>query len=90
MTSILHFWLMAVLLASSVAAKSLLDQLEGNSADRLADLFNPGEFPVNRTAYKQLVTLNLDTNLDVYAPIAAGNFPVFYFVTGFGGNVEYH
>ena len=47
----------------------------------------PGELTVNYTRFNGLLTLFLDTNLDVYAPNAAGSFPVLYFMTGLGGNI---
>lgn len=54
-------------------------------SSRITDPFENGEFPVSHTIYRQVTSLSLDTNLDVYAPNSTGNFPVFYFVTGFGG-----
>jgi hypothetical protein len=52
------------------------------------DPFVAGPFAVNHTSYLSPLTLFLDTNLDVYAPNATGAFPVFYFITGFGGTFQ--
>lgn len=44
--------------------------------------YSPGELPVNHTSFYNALSLFLDTNLEVYAPNAPGNFPVVYFLTG--------
>jgi len=44
-------------------------------------------YQVNYTSFRQVINPYLDTNLDVYAPDAAGSFPVLYFITGVGGIV---
>nr|CAH0100765.1 unnamed protein product [Daphnia galeata] len=81
-----HYFLVLWLACCSVAlAKNLFPTEDFN--DRLIDPFSPGEYPINHTAYRQALSLFLDTNIDVYAPNATGNFPVFYFITGFGGLV---
>lgn len=72
-----------LLLASAALAKNVF--LEEDALGKFIDPFVPGDLPVNHTAYRQALTLFLDTNIDVYAPNVPGNFPVFYFVTGFGG-----
>lgn len=61
----------------------------GEALDQNAkfDPYVPGELTVNYTRFNGLLTLFLDTNLDVYAPNAAGSFPVLYFMTGLGGNI---
>jgi len=54
----------------------------------IVDPFVLGDYPVNATAFQQIINPFLDVNLDVYAPNAPGNFPVMYFVTGFGGIIQ--
>ncbi len=51
------------------------------------DAFEEGPFFVNQTDFYHLANPTIDHNLGVFAPNEPGNFPVFYFVTGFGGNV---
>lgn len=74
-----------LLLASVAFAKNVIQQ--NDEVARLIDPFVPGDLPVNHTAYRQALSLFLDTNIDVYAPNASGNFPVLYFATGFGGMI---
>uniref|UniRef100_A0A0P6DNC3 Arylacetamide deacetylase n=1 Tax=Daphnia magna TaxID=35525 RepID=A0A0P6DNC3_9CRUS len=73
---------LVLLLASVVFAENFIQQ--NDQLHRLMDPFVPGDLPVNHTAYRQVLNLFLDTNIDVYAPNATGNFPVLYFATGFG------
>lgn len=75
--TLLTFVLAAYLFASS-GALSVEDRA-------VVDPFVLGDYPVNSTAFQQIINPFLDLNLDVYAPNAPGNFPVFYFVSGFGG-----
>jgi hypothetical protein len=77
-----HYFLVLVL-ATVAFARNIFPASE--ELDRLIDPFVPGEYPINHTAYRQALNLFLDTNIDVYAPNATGSFPVFYFITGFGG-----
>ena len=49
------------------------------------DPFLPGDYPVNYTSILGPLTLFLDTNIDVFAPNAPGNFPVLYFFSGLAG-----
>lgn len=51
-------------------------------------LFSLGDLPVNHTTFYHVTTLLLDTNLEVYAPNAPGNFPVVYFLTGITGTLN--
>ena len=53
--------------------------------NRAVDPFVPGQYPVNYTAFNQIINHFVDLNVDVYAPNAPGDFPVMYFITGFGG-----
>ena len=53
--------------------------------NRAVDPFVPGQYPVNYTAFQQIINPFVDLNVDVYAPNAPGDFPVMYFITGFGG-----
>lgn len=76
-------YFLVVLLASAAIAKNIFDR--DDDLGRLVDPFGPGEFVVNHTAYRQALNLFLDTNVDVYAPNATGNFPIVYFITGIGG-----
>lgn len=78
-----HYFL--VLALATVAFGKNIFPAEADDSGRLIDPFVPGDYPINHTAYRQALNLFLDTNIDVYAPNAAGNFPVFYFITGFGG-----
>lgn len=73
-----------VLIALSVAS---CWSVPSKNAVKLVDPFEEGPYLVNSTQYLQLVNpiWDLDTNLNVYAPNEPGNFPVLYFVTGFGG-----
>ena len=81
-----HYFLVLWLACCSVALAKNIFPTE--DFDRLIDPFSPGEYPINHTAYRQALSLFLDTNIDVYAPNATGNFPVFYFITGFGGIIR--
>ncbi|XP_057366130.1 uncharacterized protein LOC130686987 [Daphnia carinata] len=76
---------LVLLLVTLVVAKNIPDK--DDDLGRLIEPFGPGEFAINHTAYRQALNLFLDTNVDVYAPNATGNFPVIYFITGFGGIV---
>lgn len=78
---------LVLLLASVVFAENFIQQ--NDQLHRLMDPFVPGDLLVNHTAYRQVLNLFLDTNIDVYAPNATGNFPVLYFATGFGGMFSY-
>lgn len=78
---------LVLLLVTAVIAKNIPD--EDDDLGRLVDPFGEGEFAINHTAYRQALNLFLDTNIDVYAPNATGNFPVIYFITGLGGIVTY-
>ncbi len=78
------FLLVGLLLASVTVARNIIN-VDDDDLSRLIDPFVPGDYPINHTAYRQALTLFLDTNIDVYAPNSTGNFPVFYFITGFGG-----
>ena len=51
----------------------------------IVDPFFPGDYPVNSSVFAQIINPFLDLNLDVFAPNAPGNFPVFYLITGLGG-----
>lgn len=53
------------------------------------DAFDEGPYFVNHTDFYQLANPTLDHNLGVFAPNEPGNFPVFYFVTGFAGITSY-
>jgi hypothetical protein len=77
-------YLLVGLLASATVARNII-HVDDDDLSRLIDPFVPGDYPINHTAYRQALTLFLDTNIDVYAPNSTGNFPVFYFITGFGG-----
>lgn len=55
------------------------------SNSKIIDPFEEGPYVVNSSTYYQLLNPSVDTNLNVYAPNEPGNFPVFYFVTGFAG-----
>lgn len=76
---------LVLLLVTAVIAKNIPDK--DDDLGRLVDPFGEGEFAINHTAYRQALNLFLDTNVDVYAPNATGNFPVIYFITGLGGIV---
>lgn len=78
-----RYFLVLLLLASATLERVI--HVDDDDLSRLIDPFVPGELPVNHTAYRQALSLFLDTNIDVYAPNSTGNFPVFYFITGFGG-----
>ncbi|EFX74152.1 hypothetical protein DAPPUDRAFT_109234 [Daphnia pulex] len=79
-------YLLVGLLASVTVAGNII-HVDDDDLSRLIDPFIPGDYAINHTAYRQALTLFLDTNIDVYAPNSTGNFPVFYFITGFGGIV---
>ena len=58
----------------------------------IIDPFYPGDYPVNSSVFAQIINPFLDLNLDVFAPNAPGNFPVFYLITGLGSefiNIEF-
>jgi chlorophyllase len=86
-TAQLYFLVLA--LASTVVFGRNISPAE-EDLGRLIDPFVPGDYPINHTAYRQALSLFLDTNIDVYAPNATGNFPVFYFTTGFGGSIQFN
>jgi len=53
----------------------------------IIDPFYPGDYPVNSSVFAQIINPFLDLNLDVFAPNAPGNFPVFYLITGLGATI---
>ena len=71
-----------------VYSKSLFSSIEQSVNERLSTSADAVEYQVNYTSFRQVINPFLDTNLDVYAPNAAGSFPVLYLITGVGGDIK--
>jgi len=52
---------------------------------RSEDIYQPGPFEVQHKLYFSLFNFGLDHDIDVWAPQAAGSYPIIYFIPGIAG-----
>lgn len=76
------------MLGVTVKIHFLLALAACSAAEESFDPYVPGDYNVNHKTFYSLLTSKLDHNLAVWAPDAAGKYPVLYFNSGLGGLID--